>query len=54
MQVKQQLLDTEQDFDRLQNTPLVTSLDITLEDLIWASDIVTSRSFAIPKQLGGD
>ena len=52
LQVNQQLLDTEQDYDRLKNTPLVTSLGITLEDLMWATDIVNSRSFAIPKALG--
>ena len=51
-QVKQQLSDTESDYDRLQNTPFVTSLDVTLDDLIWAGDIANSRSFSIPKGLG--
>ncbi|KAL3158709.1 hypothetical protein ABBQ32_011447 [Trebouxia sp. C0010 RCD-2024] len=50
-QVKQQLLDTESDYDRLQNTPMVTSLGVTLDDLIWAADMSNSRSFAIPKGL---
>lgn len=51
--MKQQLADTERDYDRLQNTPFVTTLDITLDDLIWAADMSNSRSFAIPKGLGG-
>ncbi|KAL3135541.1 hypothetical protein ABBQ38_006018 [Trebouxia sp. C0009 RCD-2024] len=50
-QVKQELSDTESDYDRLQNTPFVTSLDVTLDDLIWAADMSNSRSFAIPKDL---
>lgn len=54
IQVKQQLVDTEQDYERLRNTPFVTSLGITLGDLKWAADMATSRSFAIPKGLGGD
>ena len=45
-------MDTEQEYDRLQNTPLATTLDLTLEDLTWAADMATSRSFGIPKQLG--
>lgn len=45
-------MDTEQDYDRVQNTPLATTLDLTLEDLTWAADMATSRSFGIPKQLG--
>lgn len=53
VQVKQQLVDTEQDYDRLQNTPFVTRLGITLGDLKWAADMATSRSFAVPKGLGG-
>ena len=53
IQVKQQLLDTEQDYDQLKSTPFVTSLGITLEDLKWATDMSTSRSFVIPKGLGG-
>ena len=53
LQVKQQLLDTEQDYDQLQNTPFVTSLGITLDDLKWAADMTTSRAFAVPKGLGG-
>ena len=52
LQVKRQLSDIKDDYDSLQSTRLVTDLDITLEDLIWASDMVTSRSFAFPKQLG--
>lgn len=52
LQVKQELSDTESDYDRLQNTPFVTSLDVTLDDLIWAADMSNSRSFAIPKDLG--
>lgn len=54
IQVKQQLVDTEQDYARLENTPFVTSLGISLGDLKWAADMATSRSFAIPKGLGGD
>lgn len=53
IQVKQQLEDTEQDYSRLQETPFVTHLGITLGDLKWAADMATSRSFAIPKGLGG-
>ncbi|KAL0044789.1 hypothetical protein WJX82_009632 [Trebouxia sp. C0006] len=49
-QIKQQLADITDDYRRLQSTPLVSDLDISLEDLIWASDMVTSRSFVFPKQ----
>lgn len=53
LQIKQQLSDIKDDYSRLQSTALAQELDITLQDLIWASDMVTSRSFAFPKQLGG-
>lgn len=49
-QIKQQLADITDDYRRLQSEPLANDLDITLQDLIWASDIVTSRSFVFPKQ----
>ncbi|DBB01977.1 TPA: hypothetical protein ACH3X1_000563 [Trebouxia sp. C0004] len=49
-QIKQQLADITDDYGRLQSTPLVHDLDISLQDLVWASDMVTSRSFVYPKQ----
>ncbi|KAL0024826.1 hypothetical protein WJX79_002354 [Trebouxia sp. C0005] len=49
-QIKQQLADVTDDYRRLQSTPLVKDLDISLQDLVWASDMVTSRSFVYPKQ----
>ena len=52
LQIKQQLADITDDYRRLQSEPLANDLDITLQDLIWASDIVTSRSFVFPKQEG--
>ena len=52
LQIKQQLADIKDDYSRLQSTSFATQLDVTLQDLVWASDMVTSRSFAFPKQLG--
>lgn len=44
--------DIKQDYSRLESTSMVSQLDVTFEDLVWVSDMVTSRSFAFPKQLG--
>ena len=52
MQTKDQLADIKRDFASLQSTSLVSDLNISLEEVIWASDMVTSRSFAFQKQLG--
>jgi len=52
LQIKQQLADITDDYRRLQSTALVNDSDITLQDLVWASDMITSRSFVYPKQEG--
>lgn len=48
-QVRQQSDTIQQAYKRLQSTPMVVKLGLTLEELVWAVDVVTSRSFAIPK-----
>ena len=52
LQAKQQLVDIEEDYDKLKTTPIVSELKISFEDLLWASDMCTSRSYAIQKQIG--
>ena len=52
IQTKDQLADIKRDFASLETTSLVPDLNISLEEVIWASDMVTSRSFAFQKQLG--
>ena len=47
MQAKQQLDDIKELYWKLESSGLVTELNSTLEDLVWASDIVRSRAFAI-------
>ncbi len=47
MQAKQQLDDIRELYWKLESSGLVTELNSTLEDLVWASDIVRSRAFAI-------
>ena len=52
VQVEQQWTDLRQDIQALLKAPLVIDQQITPEDLVWASDVVTSRSFAGAKRLG--
>ena len=52
MKVAEQWSELYRDIQALHSTPLVAELHITPEDLIWATDVVISRSFAGPKQLG--
>ena len=47
LQAKQQLDDIKELYEKVRWAGLVTQLNSTLEDLVWASDIVRSRSFAI-------
>jgi len=47
LQAKQQLDDIKELYWKLESSGLVTELNSTLEDLVWASDIVRSRAFAI-------
>lgn len=59
-EAKQQLDDIKELYWKLESSGLVTELNSTFEDLIWASDIVRSRAFAIstpegwlsPKSIG--
>ncbi|KAA6428995.1 MAG: hypothetical protein FRX49_01105 [Trebouxia sp. A1-2] len=59
-EAKQQLEDIRELYWKLESSGLVTELNSTLEDLVWASDIVRSRAFAIsapegwlsPKSIG--
>ena len=52
LQAKQQLDDIQELYWKLQSSGLVTELNSTLEELVWASDIVRSRAFAISKREG--
>lgn len=47
LQAKQQLDDIKELYWKLESSGLVSELNSTLEDLVWASDIVRSRAFAI-------
>jgi len=47
LQAKQQLDDIKELYWKLESSGLVTELNSTLKDLVWASDIVRSRAFAI-------
>ncbi|DBA96971.1 TPA: hypothetical protein ACH3X1_001295 [Trebouxia sp. C0004] len=59
-EAKQQLDDIRELYWKLESSGLVTELNSTLEDVVWASDIVRSRAFAIstpegwlsPKSIG--
>ena len=52
LQVKQQQSELNEDVQHLQNTPLIQNLNITPEEIVWAANAVTSRSFAGLKKLG--
>ena len=52
LQVKKQWSELNEDAQHLQNTPLVKNLNITAEEIIWAANVVTSRTFAGLKKLG--
>lgn len=52
LQIKQQLQDLHEDYDRLKATPAASQLKLSFDDILWASDMVTSRSFTIDRQLG--
>lgn len=52
LQAKQQLDDIQELYWKLQSSGIVTELNSTLEELVWASDIVRSRAFAIAKRDG--
>lgn len=48
LQVTKQRDTINQAYKRLQSTAMVTKLGLTLDELVWAVDVTTSRSFAIP------
>jgi len=52
LQAKQQLDDIQELYWKLQSFGVVTQLNSTLEDLVWASDIVRSRAFAVSTKEG--
>ena len=46
-------MDEVQDvYWKLQSCPLVTELNTTFDEFVWASDIVRSRAFAIARRDG--
>ena len=49
LQVQKRNATIQQAYKRLQSTAMVTKLGVTFDELTWAVDVVTSRSFAIPK-----
>ena len=49
LQVQARNDSVQQAYKRLQSTAMVTKLGVTFDELVWAVDVVTSRSFAIPK-----
>ena len=52
LQVKQQMDELQEVYWNLQSSPLVTQLNTTFDELVWASDVVRSRAFAIAKSEG--
>ena len=50
VQVQKQHNAIQASYKRLQRTPSVSKLNITLQELIWAVNVATSRQIAIPKQ----
>ena len=52
LQVKKQWSEVNEDAHHLQETPLIKNLNITAEEMIWAANVVTSRTFAGLKKLG--
>ena len=51
-QVKQRLDEYQELYWKLQSSALVTDLNTTFDELVWASDMVRSRAFAIARRDG--
>ena len=52
LQVKQEMDELQEVYWKLQSSPLVTQLNTTFDEFVWASDMVRSRAFAIAKSEG--
>ena len=52
LQVGQQMDELQEAYWKLQSSPLVSQLNTTFDELVWASDMVRSRAFAIAKSEG--
>ena len=48
LQVRKQSETLHASYQKLQRAPVVSQLNITLEELVWAVSVATSRPFAIP------
>ena len=48
LKVKREMDTINASYSRLQKAPMVTKLNTTLEELVWAFDVASSRSFLIP------